>query len=98
MRRRTEDNLVKWGFLREIFDYCFIRRCIEIEDETVVLVYDCPLCGKEFIDVDNQTFFEFEKKCREHLDKCYWHGKKPITMKYIFTKKKIAKMKISYND
>lgn len=95
MRRKTLDNIVKWGFLQEIEDFCFLRR--SIEGETAILVYECPLCGKEFLDVGNRTFFEFEKRCLKHLDSCYWHSKKPVTMKYIFTKKKIARMKISYN-
>jgi len=96
MRRKTLDNITKWGFLQDIFGYCFLRR--SIQGQTAILVYNCPLCGKEFLDVDNPTFYEFEKKCLKHLDKCYWHSKKPVTMNYIFTKMKIAKMKISYND
>jgi len=95
MRKHTLNNIVKWGFLQDIFGFCFLRRTII--PRTAILVYLCPLCGKEFSDVDNRTFFEFQEKCLKHLDKCYWHSKKPVTMDYIFTKKKIARMRISYN-
>lgn len=89
MRRENLDNIVKWGFLQDIFGFCFLRA--PLYTDTAVLVYQCPICGQEFLDIDNPTFYEFEQKCLEHIDKCFWHSKRPITMNYIFTRKKIAR-------
>lgn len=50
--------------------------------------------------MDNRTWYEFEKKCQEHVSKDYWYrqSKRHVTMNFIRTKIKIAKMTISYND
>ena len=99
-RKRIEnlDTLAIWGWLMEIKEFCHLRR--SIIPQTAVWVYKCPLCGKEFEDIDNRTWYEFEKKCRKHISKGYWYrySKRVITMKFIMTKIKIAKMTISYND
>lgn len=99
-RKRIEnfDTLAIWGWLVEIKEFSHLRRSIGME--TAIWVYKCPLCGKEFLDVDNPTWYEFEKKCREHVSKDYWYrqSKRNVTMNFIRTKIKIARMTICYND